>query len=106
MWYLSALILGVVAIATWFFFKSLTPAKTLDVNNDGKVDTADVKAVADVNKDGKVDVVDAKVAVVEVVAEVKEAVVAPVAKAATKAKKTVEKTVAKKATAKSTKVKK
>lgn len=102
MWYLAALILAVAAIATWFFFKQLTSAKTLDVNNDGKVDTADVKAVADVNKDGKLDTADVKAAVVEVAAEVKEAIAAPVAKAATKAKKTV----AKKAAPKSTKVKK
>jgi Ca2+-binding EF-hand superfamily protein len=51
-----------------------------DVNNDGKVDAADVKAVADVNKDGKVDVAD----VVEVVK-----------KAKTRAKKVVAKNVAK-----------
>lgn len=103
MWYLAALILAVAAIATWFFFKQLTPAKALDVNNDGKVDAADVKAVADVNKDGKVDTADVKAAVVEVAVEAKEVVVETAAKAVTKAKKTVAK---KAATAKSARVKK
>lgn len=49
----------------------------VDVNNDGKVDTADVKAAVakateslDVNKDGKVDTADVKVAVQETVKEV------------------------------------
>ncbi len=49
-----------------------------DVNNDGKVDAADVKAVVakateslDANKDGKVDAADVKVAVQETVKEVK-----------------------------------
>ena len=69
-------------------------AKSFDVNNDGKVDTADVKAAvhnavcgaretADVNKDGKVDAADAVVVVEKAKTEVK--------KAATKVKTTAKK---------------
>lgn len=75
LWYLTALILITVLIATWFFFKKVSPDANLDVNKDNKLDVNDIKFVADVNKDGKVDVADAKAAVIEVVAEVKEAVV-------------------------------
>ena len=52
-----------------------------DVNNDGKVDGTDAKAVVvkateslDVNKDGKVDVADVKVAAQETVEKTKAAV--------------------------------
>lgn len=59
-------------LAIWYYNKD---AKTLDVNNDGKVDVKDakdtvaqivedVKTSVDANKDGKVDIADA-VAVVE-----------------------------------------
>ncbi len=80
----------IIAIAAgWAFWKFVWPKA--DVNNDGKVDAADVKAAADVNKDGKVDTADA----VEVVK-----------KTATRAKKVATKTVAKAATKTSTKAKK
>lgn len=85
-------IAAVVVIGALFYFNR--SAKSLDVNNDGKVDAADakaavqnvvegVKATADVNKDGKVDSAD--------VAVVKEKVKAGAKKAATKAKETVAK---------------
>jgi len=59
---------AVVLGALLFYNRS---SKGLDVNKDGKVDTADIKAAvqnvvtgaketADVNKDGKVDAADAK----------------------------------------------
>ncbi len=82
--------------AFWYYNRN---AKSLDVNQDGKVDTADAKAAfvevvegikadADVNKDGKVDAADA--------VAVKEKAKAGVKKAATKAKETVKKTSARK----------
>ncbi len=53
-----AIIFGGVILAAWKYWPKA------DVNNDGKVDGADVKAavkqVADVNKDGAVNVADAK----------------------------------------------
>jgi FtsZ-interacting cell division protein ZipA len=66
-----------------------------DVNGDGKVDLADVKAavektvatVADANKDGKVDVADVKA----VATKAKAAAKKTVAKTATKAKAAVKK---------------
>jgi len=99
--------IGVVVVTfglalVWYFNRKSGP----DVNQDGKVDVADVKAAvantivaveakveaaADLNKDGKVNVADAEVAVVAV------------KKAATRVKKTAEKTVkATKAVAKKT----
>jgi hypothetical protein len=66
-------VLCIAVAAVWYIVEK--SKKKLDANNDGKIDAADVKAVADVNKDGKVNAVDAKVAVEQVVAEVKEAVV-------------------------------
>jgi hypothetical protein len=89
------LILGavvvVVLVALIYFNRS---AKTLDINNDGKVDMADAKAAvdntvagvtaaADVNKDGKVDVADVKAAAKKATVGAK--------KAATKAKTAVKK---------------
>jgi hypothetical protein len=70
-------------------------AKTLDLNEDGKVDAADAKAAiqktvdavrnaGDVNKDGKVDAADVKVATTKAKTAVK--------KAAVKAKTAVRKT--------------
>ncbi len=64
------LVAVVIGVAIYYNRKS----KNFDVNNDGKVDTADIKAAvnnivcgaketADVNKDGKVDAADAKVVV-------------------------------------------
>jgi hypothetical protein len=87
-------IVAVVVVGSLIYFNR--SAKSLDINNDGKVDLADAKAAvdntvagvtatADVNKDGKVDAEDAKVVVEKAKTEVK--------KAATKAK-----TAAKKAT--------
>ena len=87
---LIAVVVAVVG-AVWYYNRS---AKSLDVNQDGKVDAADakaavqnvvegVKASADVNKDGKVDAADVKV--------VKEKAKAGAKKAATKAKETVKK---------------
>jgi len=87
------LAIAVVAVigALLYFNRS---SKSLDVNNDGKVDVADaktavqnvvegVKAVADINKDGVVDSADAAVIVDHAKAEVK--------KATTKAKTAVKK---------------
>ncbi len=89
------LLLIAIAVAViggiWYYNRS---AKSFDVNQDGKVDAADVKAAvqnvvcgvketADVNKDGVVDVKDAEVVVEKAKTEVK--------KAATKAKETVKK---------------
>ena len=65
---LIALVAVVVVGALVYFNRS---TKSLDINNDGKVDLADAKAavdnavagvtaVADVNKDGKVDAEDVK----------------------------------------------
>jgi len=85
-------IAAVVVVGALFYFNR--SAKSLDINNDGKVDAADakaavqntvegVKATADVNKDGKVDIKDAK--------QVKEKAVAGVVKNASKAKAAVKK---------------
>ena len=87
-----ALVAVVVVGALVYFNRS---AKSLDINNDGKVDLADAKAAvdnavagvaaaADVNKDGVVDAADAKVVVEKATTEVK--------KAATKAKSAAKKT--------------
>jgi Ca2+-binding EF-hand superfamily protein len=46
------------AAVVWAFWKFVWPKA--DVNNDGKVDVADVKTIADVNKDGKIDTADVK----------------------------------------------
>ena len=86
-----ALVVIVVVGALVYFNRS---AKSLDINNDGKVDLADAKAAvdntvagvtaaADVNKDGKVDAEDAKVVVEKAKTGVKKAAV----KAKTAAKK-------------------
>jgi hypothetical protein len=86
-----ALVAIVVVGALVYFNRS---AKSLDINNDGKVDLTDAKAavdntvagvaaVADVNKDGVVDAADAKVVVEKATAEVK--------KVSTKAKTAVKK---------------
>lgn len=95
MWYLTVLAVAIAAIGTWFFFKKASPDGNFDVNKDGKVNVNDVKAVADINKDGKITEADAKVAVAEVVAEVKTAAVevkkvaeVQVTKTVAKAKKT------------------
>jgi predicted negative regulator of RcsB-dependent stress response len=69
-----AIVIATLGYVAWKFWPKA------DVNNDGKVDAADVKTVADVNNDGKVDVADA----VEVVK-----------KATTRAKKVVTKNVTK-----------
>jgi hypothetical protein len=88
---LLAIAVVVVVGALIYFNRS---SKSLDINNDGKVDSADVKAAvqnavegvkatADVNKDGKVDAADVKVVATKATAGAK--------KAATKAKETVKK---------------
>jgi preprotein translocase subunit SecF len=88
---LIAIIAVVVVGALIYFNRS---SKGLDVNNDGKVDLADVKAAvdntvvgvtaaADVNKDGKVDAADVK--------EVAKKATTGAKKAATKAKSAVKK---------------
>ncbi len=77
---LVALVL--VAVGAFWYYNRNT--KSFDVNQDGKVDSADVKAAvqnvvcgvketADVNKDGKVDAADAKVVVEKAKTEVKKA---------------------------------
>lgn len=86
---LIALVAVAVVGSLIYFNRS---SKGLDVNNDGKVDAADlkaavqntvegVKATADVNKDGKVDAADVKVVAEKAKTQVK--------KAATKAKTAV-----------------
>jgi hypothetical protein len=91
---LLAIAVVVVIGALIYFNRS---SKSLDINNDGKVDLADakvavetavagVKATADVNKDGKVDAADVKV--------VKEKAKAVVKKTTAKAKQTAKKTTA------------
>lgn len=86
-----ALVVIVVVGALVYFNRS---AKSLDINNDGKVDLADAKAAvdnavtgvtaaADINGDGKVDAEDAKVVVEKAKTGAK--------KAATKAKTAVKK---------------
>jgi len=88
---LIAIIAVVVVGALIYFNRS---SKGLDVNNDGTVDLADVKAAvdntvvgvtaaADVNKDGKVDAADVK--------EVAKKATTGAKKAATKAKSAVKK---------------
>lgn len=87
------LVIAVVVVvgALVYFNRS---AKSLDVNNDGKVDATDVKvavqntvegvkATADVNKDGKVDAADVKVVATKAKAGAK--------KVSTKAKEAVAK---------------
>lgn len=85
---LLAIVVAVVVGALIYFNRS---SKSLDINNDGKIDAADakaavnnvvegVKATADVNKDGVVDAADVKVATTKAKTAVK--------KAATKAKTT------------------
>ena len=89
---LLAIAVAVVIGALIYFNRSV---KSLDVNNDGKIDLADislaaktavegVKATADVNKDGKVDAADVKVVATKANTGAKKAV--------SKAKETVKKT--------------
>ncbi len=91
---MEIVIIAVVAVALGAFWYYNRSSKSLDVNQDGKVDAADakaavqnvvegVKATADVNKDGKVDSAD--------VAVVKEKAKAGAKKATAKAKETVKK---------------
>jgi Dockerin type I domain len=91
-------IVVVVVVGALIYFNRKT--KSFDVNNDGKVDAADVKAAvqnavtgvqasADVNKDGKVDAADVKVVAEKAKTQVKKAVT----KAAAKPKAAVKKAV-------------
>ena len=84
--------IAVVVIGAFIYYNR--SSKGMDVNNDGKVDAADVKAAvqnvvcgvketADANKDGKVDAAD--------VAVVKEKAKAVAKKTTAKAKETVKK---------------
>jgi flagella basal body P-ring formation protein FlgA len=79
---LLAIAVVVVIGALVYFNRS---SKTLDINNDGKIDADDVKAAvqnvvegvkatADVNKDGKVDAADVKVVTEKAKTQVKKAV--------------------------------
>jgi hypothetical protein len=77
------ILLGLVAVVVVGLFVYYNRQnKSLDVNNDGKVDLDDVKAATenvvqgvkstvDVNQDGKVDVADAKEAVKKTAAKAK-----------------------------------
>lgn len=81
---MELLLLAIVVVAVagiWYYNRN---SKGLDVNQDGKVDSADVKAAvsnvvcgvketADVNKDGKVDAADAQIVVEKAKTEVKAA---------------------------------
>ncbi len=91
---MEILIIIAVVVAVGAFVYYNRSSKGLDVNKDGKVDSADakaavqnvvegVKATADVNKDGKVDAGD--------VAVVKEKAKAGAKKAVAKAKDTAKK---------------
>jgi hypothetical protein len=91
---MEIVLFAVVVVALGAFVYYNRSSKSLDVNNDGKVDAADakaavqnvvegVKAAADVNKDGKVDAAD-----VAVVAEKAKTVAK---KTTAKAKETVKK---------------
>lgn len=84
-------LVAVVAVGALIYFNR--SAKSLDINNDGKVDLADAKvavdntvagvvATADVNKDGKVNLSDIKAASDKAVNGAKKA--ASKAKSATK----------------------
>ena len=92
-------IAAVVVIGALIYFNR--SSKGLDVNADGKVDAADVKAavqnvvcgvtaVADVNKDGKVDTADVKVVAEKAKTQAKKTV-SKAKTAANKAKTTVKK---------------
>lgn len=78
---LFVLAVGALVVGIWYFWPKA------DVNKDGKVDVADVKAAADVNNDGKVNVEDAKVVVEKAKGTAK--------KAGAKAKATVKKATSK-----------
>jgi cystathionine beta-lyase family protein involved in aluminum resistance len=91
---LAIVVVAVVGALIYFNRKN----KSFDINNDGKIDAADIKAAvqnavtgvqasADVNKDGKVDAADVKVVAETVKTQVKKAVV----KAAAKPKAAVKK---------------
>jgi len=91
---MEIVLVAVVAVALGAFIYYNRQSKGLDVNKDGKVDSADVKAAvqnvvcgvketADANKDGKVDAAD--------VAVVKEKAKAVAKKTTAKAKETVKK---------------
>lgn len=94
------IVIGLIALAVLGYgFYVYRSKGTLDINNDGKVDladakavaeqaVADVKSVADVNNDGKVDANDAKAAATKAKTAVK--------KTASKAKAAVKKTATKK----------
>lgn len=71
-----------IAVAGFAFWKYAWPKA--DVNGDGKVDAADIKAAADVNKDGKVDAKDAVAAVKKTAARAKKVATKAATKAATK----------------------
>lgn len=91
---MEIVLIAIAAVVIGAFIYYNRSAKGLDVNNDGKVDNADVKAAvqnvvcgvqetADANKDGKIDSAD--------VAVVKEKAKAVAKKTTAKAKETVKK---------------
>ena len=91
---MEIVLIAIAAVVIGAFIYYNRSSKGMDVNNDGKVDAADVKAAvqnvvcgvketADANKDGKVDAAD--------VAVVKEKVKAVAKKTTAKAKETVKK---------------
>lgn len=81
---MEILLIAVVAVVVGALIYFNRSSKSFDINNDGKIDTNDIKtavdnavqgvtATADVNKDGKVDAADVKVVAEKVKTTAKKA---------------------------------